>query len=804
MSDQEDLRRIYPLWEEEALFARDMQGQLIRTVAATQMDYDADVTLTIDGEKVSIKKAVPMMDSQGNIIKDENGETTPRKTTIYDAATKLYNEKRMRGEWLGREHPIPTLCHREHLTPVGVCRVCAVEVSRLGRDGKETLGRKLLPACHHPVNDTMIVHTLSSTNEEARDRVYRSVRVLTELLTSDHLHEDPEKPDFGQNELRSLRDRLGLKDQRFKSQQPKDRESDLSSFLIQFNRNSCILCNRCVRACNEIKQNHVIGKTGKGYKTKVSFDLDDPMGRSSCVSCGECMITCPTNALTFIRTVESDWRSSLLAQEAYSEVSPEELQQHHLFRDISYKFVQWNEGAIVRWRIKKGEFLFRQGEYGATAFILNSGRFGIWNESRRQNSKAPGGLKFFSRRFSQDTPPSVDELGRPRAILTSEDLIIGEMSCMNSHPRTTTVAALEDGEVFVVRRNILYALQRNSFSRGLLDTVYRERALATHVREVAFFEDLDDDERRECRRFLLPRATFMRVDPGQVIFREGENAEAFFMIRIGHVKVSKMEDGQENVLDYLRPNSSFGEVGLVDPSALDLDVPLERWRRRAATCRALDNVELLRISAASFHELIERFSKLKERFIRWATSYLERERFFTILPRPHRAEFLAQGLFNAQKLLVLDLERCTRCDQCVKACADTHGGVTRLVREGLRLDRYLVASACRSCTDPYCLVGCPVDAIHRNGFTEEIAIESHCIGCGQCANNCPYGNINMHGMPEEREGEVVIQQRATTCDLCTSVVKPGQEVSCVYACPHDAAARISGTELWDRMERESD
>ena len=100
-------------------------------------------------------------------------------------------------------------------------------------------------------------------------------------------------------------------------------------------------------------------------------------------------------------------------------------------------------------------------------------------------------------------------------------------------------------------------------------------------------------------------------------------------------------------------------------------------------------------------------------------------------------DFLQQGLMNAQSVLVLDLEKCTRCDECTKACADTHDGVTRLIREGLRFDKFLVASSCRSCLDPYCMVGCPVNSIRRRG-SREIIIEDWCIGCGKCAENCPY------------------------------------------------------------------
>ena len=112
--------------------------------------------------------------------------------------------------------------------------------------------------------------------------------------------------------------------------------------------------------------------------------------------------------------------------------------------------------------------------------------------------------------------------------------------------------------------------------------------------------------------------------------------------------------------------------------------------------------------------------------------------------------FLAQGLMEAQSLLVLDLEKCTRCDACVTACADSHDGVTRLVREGLRFENFLVATSCRQCRDPLCMVGCPVGAIRRRNSLEVI-IEDWCIGCGLCAKNCPYGNINMHSFAAQAE-----------------------------------------------------
>jgi len=128
-----------------------------------------------------------------------------------------------------------------------------------------------------------------------------------------------------------------------------------------------------------------------------------------------------------------------------------------------------------------------------------------------------------------------------------------------------------------------------------------------------------------------------------------------------------------------------------------------------------------------------------------------------------------------------------------------------MLRDGLRFENFLIGTACRSCADPYCMVGCPVDAIHR-GRHLQIVIEDHCIGCGLCAANCPYGNISMAPnlrrkleVPDPgRPGKTVkvAQPKASTCDLCDAEGNRATPLPrCVYSCPHDAAKRMSGEEL---------
>ncbi len=220
---------------------------------------------------------------------------------------------------------------------------------------------------------------------------------------------------------------------------------------------------------------------------------------------------------------------------------------------------------------------------------------------------------------------------------------------------------------------------------------------------------------------------------------------------------------------------------------------------RTATCTALDHVEVVRISRDDFQLMLDKFPQVRASLEGVAHERIEENRQrFTQLANVPVDQFLAQGLMEAQSLLVLDLERCTRCDQCVHACADAHEGVSRLVREGLRFDKYLVATSCRQCRDPLCMVGCPVGSIRRRNSLEVI-IEDWCVGCGLCANNCPYGNINLHPFPAElddpeRPGRKIagVRMKATSCDLCTDHEEP----SCVYACPHDAAHRVNPPEFF--------
>ena len=301
--------------DDEGIFARDVDGHLIRMDKVTAADLDVDITIKIDGRPITVKKAVPATDSQGKNLTDEQGRAIPRATTIYDAACKAFTTGTVFRPADAVENPIPILCHREHMDPVAVCRLCVVEIAKVKR-GKKQTERKLLPACQHRVEETMEVQTVESPNDpKARARIRPAVTTLTELLMADHPTPCPKEKQTADCELEALAKQFEVGEPRFSHREP--RPKDDSSLVIAVDHDACIMCDRCVRGCNDIRDNQVIGRSKKGYQAQIAFDLGDPMGNSSCVACGECMISCPTGALTHKSVVEADpWAKDVPAARA--------------------------------------------------------------------------------------------------------------------------------------------------------------------------------------------------------------------------------------------------------------------------------------------------------------------------------------------------------------------------------------------------------------------------------------------------------------------------------------------------------
>ena len=168
------------------------------------------------------------------------------------------------------------------------------------------------------------------------------------------------------------------------------------------------------------------------------------------------------------------------------------------------------------------------------------------------------------------------------------------------------------------------------------------------------------------------------------------------------------------------------------------------------------------------------------------------------VPSPILESFVENRFINGTASMLIDLDRCVRCDACVEACAKGHNNNPRFIRHGQKIDHYMVANACMHCADPVCMIGCPTGAIHRIATTGEVVINDEtCIGCSTCASNCPYDNIRMVDV-RDNSGNYIRDEatnlpimKATKCDLCVDQLGGP---ACQRACPHDALTRIDLTD----------
>jgi len=501
-------------------------------------------------------------------------------------------------------------------------------------------------------------------------------------------------------------------------------------------------------------------------------------------------------------------------------------------KEIPAPQLKWAEGAAVLRRFKRGDVVCAEGEFGSTAFYIISGTVDVFIANKIAHVKTRRGFGGFVARMKSllvsDRDEQRDEgtktfipidasidlsVNSPLAQLGAGELF-GEMTCRTFQPRSATVQAREDCVMVEFLRVILDMLmgsrQVDAISKAgtkvkvptfkgttfkvELDKKYRERSLNNHLRSVPLFATVDET----FLALLNQKVELVTFDKSQIICKQGDPADAFYLIRSGMVKVSNALPGGEMVRTYLGRGDYFGEIGLL------LNQP------RSATCTALDTVSLVKIAKADFEQMLANFPKVKETLAAVAEKRLKASQQKELPRGLNLDEFLNQGLFEAQNLLVIDLDRCTRCDLCVRACAEAHDGVTRLLRDGLRYDKYLVATTCRTCRDPLCMTQCPVGSIRRKDNLE-IIIEDWCIGCSKCAELCPFGNINMHPVELMEEVKPATAPadgtapkapaapkksfKAATCDLCTDLSMP----SCVYACPHDAARRVDPTEYFARQ-----
>ena len=258
---------------------------------------------------------------------------------------------------------IPTLCAHPALGPIGACRMCLVEVEKQ---------RVLQPACTFPVYEGMVVHTKSANALEAH-------RFVLQLLFSERNHFCMFCQMSGSCELQRLAYEHGIDHWEYDRAFPK-LPVDASRKFFAMDHNRCVLCRRCVRACDELVGNNTLGIKNRGAESMIIADLDVPFGESSCVSCGTCLQVCPTGALM-------DRASAFMGQD-------DEITR------VKSRCMACSVGCGVELIVRDNRVIRIEGDWDADpnrGLLCEIGRFHPLHESRRRVRKPlvkdAGGLR---------------------------------------------------------------------------------------------------------------------------------------------------------------------------------------------------------------------------------------------------------------------------------------------------------------------------------------------------------------------------------------------------------------------------
>ena len=584
---------------------------------------------------------------------------------------------------------------------------------------------------------------------------------------------------------------------------------------------ACIGCNDCMLACPLPN-----AKTTTIAELNAAVHLPIITSGSvmdfvlACTQCRQCVPACPADlsradmVLFNKMKVEDQVPDYVLSLQVGAQIAPSpwtldglaaQLAQIPIFDGIAQADLRRVLQKVTLRQLAQGETLCKEGEFHERLCILLHG-------SLEQSSSSSGG-------------------GQLRILVLGPGSFFGEMAIMADQPEPFTVRAYQGSVVMEVPKAAVHRLMSQSAPfKGTMEELYRRRALWTYASLPSSLGGLPENAVRE----LLASAELAMVKAGEFIVREGYPPQDVYLVRSGFLRVSRqMPGGGERCLVYFREGDLFGALPL-----------LTGERVNPYSVQATSRSEVIRVSHHALRDVLARYPEAHHALMNGAMDVERVARSTELGPPPQDRQssmlgggqgagmqgapmgkraatnvmamsedvLVDHGIAKGHEVLVIDQNVCTNCNNCVDACGRRHK-YSRLQRRGIQVENFMFPTACRHCEDPVCLL-CSVNGIVRVRTGEITIVADNCIGCGACAERCPYGNISMHPVDPPKTGfifsllDLVLggrgreqqldelhaksQRIAVKCDLCAGY----GDYACVTACPVGAAFRIDPAQIF--------
>ncbi len=557
---------------------------------------------------------------------------------------------------------------------------------------------------------------------------------------------------------------------------------------------ACIGCNDCLLACPLPESRQItIGELNAAIHQPIIEQGNVIRFVTACTQCQQCVPACPADlsraqmVLFNKLKVEDATEDYELILQAHNVTIPSGWTLDALSRNLTGLLLfEGTQPTDLRRMLMKstlrflvpGEELCREGTFLERLCIVLTG-------SLEQTATGPAGTRI-------------------RILTLSPGSFFGESGVIGQSPEPLSAHAHDTSIVLEIPKlAVLELMERSTSFRDTMDSIYARHALYSHLESPGALGALPESTLGQ----LLGGARLQTYGADEEVIRQGEAPREFYLVRSGFLRVQAGVGVHKRTLVYLRTGDLFGLLPL-----------LRGEPQNPYGVSAVSRAEVIRFSWQALTSVLGSHPEARAALTQAAIAAeelirspevghgpAESERP-SLPPNPSVGALVEQGIAGGREVLVVDQNKCTGCENCIKSCERRHG-YSRLQLRGQHVDHYLFPTACRHCEDPKCLL-CSVNGIVRVPSGEIKIVEDNCIGCGACAQRCPYGNINMHpverkknglwfnlmdllsGSPKRRQRleslEPGARQIAVKCDLCSGF----SDYACVNACPVGAAFRV--------------